>query len=254
VNAFRDRTPPALHDKRALLFVLYEVYEEIAAEFPAACRKECLTCCTHNVLSCTLEVDLILEFLRDRGRQDLVHRMLTPGTGPRMRPALSINELAGYCLRREEPPLDAPDFDSLPCPLREPEGCPIYPVRPFSCRALWSSRLCTDGGSAIVHPFLVTLGGMFEQMIEHVDAGGLCGNMLDLAAQLGQEEQRSAYRAGDAVTSAAFLTETHPNPGFLVAPGHRKEAAGVMDRLRTRTVNGLSFREALDAVRRVRTP
>ncbi len=80
--------------KKELLQALYEVYEDLVQEFAFACEKGCDACCTHNVLATTLEVDFVMDFAAEIDRPDLVSRMLQGTQGKRMRPQMTINQLA----------------------------------------------------------------------------------------------------------------------------------------------------------------
>jgi hypothetical protein len=235
--------------KRELLRTLYEIYDDFAQDFTTACTRRCNTCCTHNVLATSLEVDLVLEFIELGRRDDLQERVSGGSPGRRMRPGLSINALAECCLKRQEPPDCHEEYDSAPCPLREPDGCPVYPVRPFACRSLWSMTRCEADGAAVMQPRLITVNGMFEQIIEHVDTGGLCGNMLDLREFFADGEMRSAYHAGIALRGSRILIRSRPNPGFLIPDEHKTHAARILDLMRDRVVAGRPFFEALYIVR-----
>jgi len=236
------------HDlKRALLEIIYDVYAGTVKRFDAACRKGCSACCTHNVIATTVEVDMVMDFLQEVDRNDLLGRVLEETRGKRLQPALTINGLAEYCLSKKDPPQEVEELDQRPCPLLEEETCPIYPVRPFGCRALRSAEPCE--GEAIMPPLLVTFNGLFQQMIEDIDRGGLYGNMIDLFAALNRPERRSAYRSGRRLEPLAGLSATVPNPGFIVPPEHRLDVVALFNTLWVKEIDGLSFKEAVEAVR-----
>jgi hypothetical protein len=238
-----------MQERRLLLKALYEVYEELVEESAFACAKDCSACCTHNVLATTAEVDLMVDFMTEIHRPDLVAKLLQGTPGQRMQPRTTINGLAAYCLRREEPPESVHDSEVLPCPLRDPEGCPVYPARPFACRSLWSKERCAVGGGAVPDLLLLTLNGVFEQLIEHADVGGLAGNMIDLFAALSDQDLRAAYHARLPLQATDRLLATQPNPGWLVQPAHRPAVMKALSLLDTRVVQGLPFREALKTLR-----
>ena len=235
--------------KKALLKTLYAAYDKAVEPFEVACRIECSVCCTHNVLATTLEVAVVIDSLEQSPRNELLSRALRGTGGKRLQPVLTTNSLAEFCLNRKDPPADDADFEMSPCPLREPDGCPIYPVRPFGCRSLWSSEICKEGGEATMHPILVALNGVFGQLIEHIDRGGLYGNMIDLLLVLGDEQRRSAYESGDQLEAVPPLLATRPNPGFLILPGEREEVQKALRILRDQEVWGLSFTEAIRSLR-----
>lgn len=235
--------------KTELLKAVFDTYDLVASTFTAACTRDCSTCCTQNVLATTVEVDLILQFLEQSGRHDLLAVCREKRSEDRLKPALTINELAEHCLSRQEPvQSDAIPADA-PCPLRVKDGCAIYSVRPFSCRSMWSERPCLPGGSAIVNPLVVTLNGVLEQIIEHVDDGGLSGNVLDVLALLSDRDRREAFAAFRALEPAEGLRATRPNPGFIVLPEHRPHVLSLLNRLWERDVGSGSFRQVMARLR-----
>lgn len=235
--------------KRNLLMCVFEAYEEISSEFPSVCSRECSACCTTRVMATSAEADLALIHLEESGRQRKVSKVVAQFPPGPAQPVLSVNALAGYCLRKKEPPSAVESLEIIPCPLRERDGCPIYEVRPFACRSMWSREVCKEGGQALMDPLQVTIAGVFQQIIEHIDYGGLYGNFLDLLTDLLARENARAYRAGLPFSHAAALAPTCANPGFIVPPEHRKQMGGYLAHLWQREVVGLPFRAAMDLVR-----
>jgi len=231
------------------LHALYGVYQNLVEEFVFACERGCSVCCTHNVLATTAEVDLMMDFVAQIDRPDLVTKMRQGTQGKRMRPRMTLNALAECCLRREEPPDPINDYDFVPCPLREPDGCPVYPARPFACRSLWSTERCAVDGAAVPDSLLLTLNGVFEQLIEHMDAGGLAGNMIDLFSVLSDQPTRTAYQGGQPVEAADHVIATRANPGLLVPPAHRSKVMRALHLLDRKEVQGVPFRQAMNALR-----
>ncbi len=235
--------------KKGLLTTLYQVYEECAADFNVACTRYCGSCCTHNVLATTAEVELMVEYSMESGVTRLLAPLTEAAEGKRLRPRLTINTLADYCLRREEPPAADEGFHMAPCPLRGDSGCPIYEVRPFACRSMWSVESCLAGGEAVMPPELVTLNGVFEQMIEHVDSGGLCGNLMDLTRLLYDPKVREAYLKGEELPAGNGILVTRANPGFLVPPPHRPRVHRALESLNRKTIRGMPFPEGMRIIR-----
>ncbi len=235
--------------KRALLTSLYRVYDETLQHYAKACRVGCHTCCTRNVLCTTLEADLMIHHLDLTNRLDLVERFVGKPPQRIARPSITLNELAGYCLRKEEPPEQEVDHAHEPCPLLENGKCSVYDVRPFACRCLWSEDICAKHGEAVMDPVLVSLNGVFEQTIEHIDTGGLYGNLLDLVSALVLRQTKDGYRAGRPLPEQSHLLETRANPGFLVPPLHRPTVIKVLNRLWEQRIGGLTFREVLRQIR-----
>jgi len=104
-------------------------------------------------------------------------------------------------------------------------------------------------GKASMSPVLVTLNGVFQQILEHVDAGGLYGNMIDLVCVLAEPEARAAYRAGKGLKPTALVHATRANPGFLVPPQHRQKVMSALNLLWQKPVGNLKLREALQLLR-----
>lgn len=231
--------------KKQLLSALHEAYDEAATGFASACTRQCSVCCTHNVVATTLEADLVLDRLEATGRTDLILAMEEAPLPRRLRPALSINALAAYCLRRQDPPIEESEIDSSPCPLRGEEGCVCYHVRPLGCRILWSEELCSSDGEAVMRPLLVTINGVFQQIAEHVDSGGLYGNLSDLVLALRQPAVRTPYRSGLALEPMPYLHRNEPSPGFLVPPEHRQAVSRVLGQLWEKRVDDRSFRQTM---------
>jgi Fe-S-cluster containining protein len=231
--------------KQQLLKALYEAYDEAASDFFSACLRECSVCCTHNVVGTTLEAAIVIERLEEQGREYAVHAVAASQDVRRLRPALSINALAACCLQRTEPPPEDTDADSAPCPIRGAGGCLCYEVRPLACRSQWSEELCVPGGEAIMDPALVTLNGVFQQMAEHIDAGGLYGNLSDLILAFRSPEVRSAYWAGSRLPSLPHLHPAIPSPGLLVPPHHRNTISRALSCLWEKKVGDVTFRQAM---------
>ena len=243
-----DFQPSTLSLKRSLLEAVCDVYEEVCSRFPHVCARECSACCTCNVVATTLEVLSVIEEMERINKSQILTGFVHESAGNRLRPRLTINELAQYCLEGKEPPEGDSEYGSLPCPLREHDGCPVYHVRPFSCRSMWSSELCSHGGHAVMNPVLISMNGVFEQIIEHLDHGGLVGNMLDLLTELSDPGFRSSYRNSAALEPSLSLRQAQRNPGFVVMREHRKDISAALSLLWQREVDGIPFREALAAL------
>jgi Fe-S-cluster containining protein len=237
-----------LESKKALLTAVYEVYDSVTEKLPKACHRGCDTCCTQNVVSTTLEGDLMMDYLEKTGRSSLLEQAVTGTDNTRFRPSITLNELAGYCLRQETPPDQDLEHGFTACPFLEDQGCPVYEVRPFSCRCLWSEEICADHGEAVMNPVLVSLNGVFEQIIEHVDSGGLYGNLLDVLRALHSSEGKEAYRLSKPLVPGAHLLTTRPNPGFLVPPLHRPMVMNALNLLWERPIGDLRFRDSFNQV------
>lgn len=170
----------------------------------------------------TLEGRYILEHLNSETRTRLLAKVVQAASLPRFQPAVTTNDMAARCLRGEDLPEERIEASWGVCPLLEAHACPVYPLRPMSCRLMLSEIACKQYGSAEMDPFMVTVGHVFLQTIEHVDAGGKMGNLTDLLLYLeGKEAQPSES-----------LLENHLMPALMVAPEHRNRLTPILSALR----------------------
>ncbi len=211
---------------------LYGFYHTFLKGYPFACTPGCSTCCTKNVLATSLEMEFILSDPGAKTALVAALKGMDPDSFGHYRPNITINESAQYYLRMEEPPSEGGEGQapatSNPCPLLSPKGlCTIYERRPFSCRAMVSSARCREEGEAEMEPFILTVNLAIQQIIEHLDQGGLYGNMWDLAAWMVDGTDR------------AHLRENQPLPGFLITPMERGRFMAFLRRLSRET--GIEF-------------
>lgn len=231
--------------KKTLLLRTYDIYDAIVSEFESACRNSCATCCTQNVLATTLEASVLLESGGDE-RLGQVRGEVLPN---RMQPSLTVNTFANRCIHSQEIPSSLPIMVKTSCPLLEQTSCAVYRGRPFACRSMWSRNLCRPESTAIVDPLLVSINGVFQQIIEDIDSGGLYGNLLDIMLHLETAEIRRSYCRGQRVRAGEGLIFNAPNPGFLVPPEHRSYVGRSLAPLWRETVSGFLFKEAISYVR-----
>ena len=137
-----------VHRKCELLSHVYEVYDQIAESFESSCHRDCLACCTSGVIATTLEMLPIIEFLQQSPVGRYYDDALAIPDERKTRPTLTINDLARHCLERIEPPQEKSILSTVPCPLRDDNGCSVYEVRPFHCRSMFSSIKCRVDGAA----------------------------------------------------------------------------------------------------------
>jgi len=134
-----------------------------------ACGPGCSTCCTRSVPLTTAEGRLILEYLREGGR-DLPPLPFDPLP---VRPSLTVNDLAHHYLAGRDP---AGESDSPwlfePCFFLCNGLCSIYEARPFACRSFGSTCNCATGGAAEVPDWYLTLATVINQVLEDLDRGG----------------------------------------------------------------------------------
>jgi len=213
--------------KLKFLKAFYKFYDQYAQKFPFVCTPGCATCCTHNVLITTLEGVYILSYLKKTGQLKLLEKFSSTNY---LRPRVTPNQLAHYCIHKIEPPEDE-SFIISPCPFLTNGKCPIYEVRPFNCRSLFSEKKCHLGGEAIIHPLLLTVNIIFTQLLEQLDTSGLYGNMLDVLSFLANEENLAVYMEGKTPNYTSGLLPNKPLPGFLYPPEHQLEVKKILEEI-----------------------
>jgi len=171
---------------------IYTLHDDLMEKLDLACRAGCDLCCTRNVSVTSLETALIVRYLEKTGRSELLTKIESARNRPRFQPLTTTNTLAYLCRNGEDPPEEDCDPAWRPCPLLTDNRCPIYAVRPFACRCMVSKSVCRHDGQAAIDDYLLALHTVFMQFIEHADASGCTGNLIDmLGAWLtgGQPEQ-----------------------------------------------------------------
>lgn len=168
-----------INKKKRQVFALYEQYERLVQPFKeqAVCQKGCASCCIDvgNVGATTLEGLIILEYLKGWERETIeeINRSLRENRSEKLSSVL------------------------VRCPfLDEAASCRIYPVRPFSCRRLYSVRKC-DGHGPVVHRRALVLGQQKEKELQQLDPEGCSGHLSFILHLLEQEEFCRNYLKGN---------------------------------------------------------
>jgi hypothetical protein len=211
---------------------IYSVYDEFLRGRDAACQMRCHVCCTTRVALTTLEAYRICDGLTPGEREKLFRRVGEASGIERLRPALTINALAELCAEDGELPAEneAPAMEK--CPLLAEELCSIYGLRPFNCRCFTSRRPCGERGYADVDETTLAVNTLFLQTLEHLDADGCSGNLLDVLGVLASEKKRSAYAAGRRLGAGDGLIANRPMRVLMLPPERREEIAPVLRKLR----------------------
>ncbi len=199
----------------AALEAIYDFYDQFTRGFSMACQKGCNVCCTTNVTVTSLEA----RYLFQSGKLD----------GSRMKdleaerqkehfiPSTTINTTAAMCLAQKPIPEETSPLTFNRCPLLDKEGlCSVYEHRPFACRAMSSETVCTEGGQADMPSFLVTVNLALYQVLEHLDAEGWYGNLLDLIPIAALQEKDQAARL--VAAEKGRIKTNRQLPGFIVPP------------------------------------
>lgn len=85
---------------------------------------------------------------------------------------------------------------SGPCPfLRKNDTCAIYPVRPFSCRQLYSLKTCGEQGPT-VHRQVVEMARKTVRALQRADENGYSGHISHILEMLAHAAFRTLYMEG----------------------------------------------------------
>jgi hypothetical protein len=169
-----------------ILEKIYTLYDDFIGKMGLACRAGCDLCCTRNVTVTSLETALIVRHLEITGRDELLTKIESARNLSRFQPLTTTNTLAYLCRNGKNPPEEKCDPAWHPCPLLTENRCSIYTVRPFACRCMVSKSICRKGCQAEMDEFLLAFHTVFMQFIEHADASGYTGNLIDMLPMTGQ--------------------------------------------------------------------
>lgn len=170
-----------LKAKTKALQALYRDFEDNARPYreAAVCAAGCADCCINvgNVDAVTLEGWLIVERIKtmDPARRARLWRLLDENARAKQESTFAR------------------------CAFQMPNGnCAIYPVRPFSCRRLYSLARCGENGP-MVHRQVWEMGEATVKAIHRLDAGGCSGHLSHILLMLHDPSLRKAYQ-DDALT------------------------------------------------------
>ena len=219
-----------LNSKLAVLDKIYRIYDDFAGTLNIACRRYCSLCCTVNVTMTTLEGCKIAADLISKEKRDLYVKIRYTSSLQRFQPLETINMLAERCLEGVDLPEDVNTFPGR-CPLLFNNECTVYNARPFGCRCFVSRQNCAESGSATVDDFVLTVNNIFMQVIEHVDAGGLSGNVTDVLLFLENAEDSNNLFSSKMINPSPILIKNHHLKILMIPPEHRKEVQLLLDAL-----------------------
>ena len=210
---------------------IYALFETFAQKQSLACERRCATCCTGNMTLTTLEGLKIISDLDASQKATLARRIQKAVAQKRYQPKISTNQIARICMHGGDLPEEVLDPAWGRCPLLIDQECPIYTLRPFSCRCMMSRRNCSQSGFADMDEFTLTVADLFNQFIEHLDAGGLNGNLIDVMLFLDQSENLRAYQEGQTDLAGPGLVQNYPIPVLMIPPEHRLRIRPVLEPL-----------------------
>ncbi|MGE5256122.1 MAG: YkgJ family cysteine cluster protein [Hyphomicrobiales bacterium] len=211
---------------------IFAVYDDFVRTQDSACQRHCHQCCTTRVSLTTLETYKICHTLPAGEHEKLFRRVREASGLKRFRPALTTNALAELCAQDDDLPPESEEFTSEECPLLAEDLCTIYALRPFNCRCFISRVPCAEKGFADVGEEVLAVNTLFLQTIEHLDADGCSGNLLDVLEVLASEEKRAAYAAGSLHCTGNGLIANRPMKVLMLPPEHREKIDPIMRKLR----------------------
>jgi hypothetical protein len=214
--------------KLRLLNEMYKIHSRWIGPLTVSCRRYCSTCCTQNVTMTTLEGVFILNEAMPKNEKHLLNELEAKQNGNRLCPETTLNHLAELCAQGKEIPEEKDFFPEGKCLLLENDLCSIYPARPFGCRCFLSKCDCRETGFADMYPFVLTVNTLFLQFIEHIDAGGLSGNLVDVLLFLKSHEKVKAYENAGVSASEAGLIQNRPISVLFIPPEHKNNVADLV--------------------------
>jgi hypothetical protein len=218
--------------KLEILDQIYQVYDNFTASLDLACKKYCDHCCTSGVILTTLEGYKIIGSLTSDSTRAVIQHIRSASELKRLRPQLTTNRLAQLCAEGVDPPEEADNLNLPGCPLLLDHECPIYELRPYGCRCLVSRHNCGETGYAEIDDFVLSVNTVFLQTIEHVDAAGCSGNLVDVLQAMSEENNREAYCSGALHCSANKLIPNQPLEVLMIPPEHRTKMEPILQELR----------------------
>jgi hypothetical protein len=184
----------------------------------------------------TLEGYKIIDGLNSTHRMDIIQKAQAASENNRLRPQLTTNRLARLCADGADPPEETDNLDLGSCSLLLDHQCPIYKLRPYGCRCLVSRHDCGETGYAEIDDFVLAVNTVLLQTIEHVDADGCTGNLIDILQAMSIEKNREAYRKSALHCSANKLIPNQPLEVLMIPPEHRTKMEPILQELRDITI------------------
>jgi Fe-S-cluster containining protein len=164
-------------------------------------------------------------------KADWLDKIRRTAAQPHFKPKITTNQLANLCAQGIEPP-EEERSEWRPCPFLNNGLCPIYAARPFGCRCLLSRHDCGKEGYADMDDYVLSVNTVFLQIMEHMDAYGCTGNLLDVLVVMASEEIRQAYEDNSLKCSAAGLIPNQALNVLMIPPEHRTKMEPILNSLR----------------------
>ena len=211
---------------------IYEIYDAFHSTLDLACRQKCAHCCTTNVTMTTLEAYKIVSDLIASGRQQVIEGIGKIGDIRRFQPLLTTNRMAELCAADAKIPPEDTAGEWQDCSLLNDSICSIYDLRPFGCRCFVSRKNCDETGYADIDDFTASVNTVFLQVIEHLDAEGCSGNLLDVLRFMLSEDNRQAYENGAVSCENKGLIVNWELKVLMIPPEHRQRIEPILQQLR----------------------
>jgi Fe-S-cluster containining protein len=222
-----------IDNKHAALREIYSIYDDFTSSLILTCKRNCAHCCTRNVLCTTLEGYHIYKTLKNERFAEITKKIHAHSHENRYQPRITLNQMAQAYIHGEEITDDSYKPDSGKCPILSHKECPIYPVRPFSCRCLVSKTNCGEFGYADMDSFTLTVNQVFMQVIEHMDASsGYTGNFSDIVPLFSSKDMRHRYCQGG-FESPSPTIKNHPMTALLIPPEHKERIDPILKAIRS---------------------
>jgi hypothetical protein len=220
-----------LSSKLAALDRIYAIYDEFIASLDLACRKHCAHCCTTGVTLTTIEGYETFKKMESEGDRHWIGKIEQASKKPHFQLKITTNQLANMCAEGIEPPVEEnTGWDT--CPFLTDDLCSLYTARPFGCRCLVSRHDCSKEGYAEIDDFVLSVNTVFLQTIEHLDANGCTGNLIDVLRTLVLEENRNHYENNRLKCANAGLISNQPLKVLMIPPEHRIKMEPILKSLR----------------------
>ena len=211
---------------------IYAVYDGFCATLNGACKKHCAHCCTSNVTLTTLEGYKIVDHLVTAGKLDIIDGLKHMAATARYRPQISTNRLAELYAAEAKVPEEEMPNEWEECSLLAEDLCSIYDQRPFGCRCFVSRQNCAETGYADIDEFTASVNTVFLQTIEHLDADGCSGNLIDVLLVMTSEDNRRAYAEDRLKCETKGLIVNWSLKVLMIPPEHRTEMEPILRELR----------------------
>ena len=221
-----------INSKLEALNRVYEIYNAFSSTLDLACKEKCAHCCTTNLAMTTLEGYKIVDDLIATGQLDVIDRLKGTEEMPRFQPLLTTNRMAELCAADAKVPQEDTADEWQDCSLLTDSLCTIYDLRPFGCRCFVSRRNCGDTGYADIDDFTASVNTVFLQVIEHLDAEGCSGNLIDLLQIMASEDNRRAYEKGELNCEDSGLIVNWELKVLMIPPEHRTKIEPILQQLR----------------------